>query len=44
MDLDGLGGDVVEDELLVSRLTEELRSEIQTMVDDGVRSRASVWG
>jgi len=42
--LDGLGGDVVEDELLISRLTEELRREIQTMLDDGVRSRPSVWG
>jgi len=34
----------VEDELLISRLNEELRREIQTMVDDGVRSRPSVWG
>jgi 1-acyl-sn-glycerol-3-phosphate acyltransferase len=42
--LDGLGGDVVEDELQISRLTEELRQEIQTMVDDGVRTRPSVWG
>lgn len=42
--LDGLGGDAVEDELLISRLNEELRREIQTMVDDGVRSRPSVWG
>ena len=42
--LDGLGGDVVEDELLISRLTEELRREIQTMVDDGVKTRPSVWG
>jgi 1-acyl-sn-glycerol-3-phosphate acyltransferase len=44
LSLDGLGADAVEDELLISRLTEELRSEIQTMVDDGVRSRPSVWG
>jgi 1-acyl-sn-glycerol-3-phosphate acyltransferase len=44
LDLDGLGGDVVEDELLISRLNEELRREIQTMVDDGVRSRPSAWG
>ncbi|MBW2445707.1 MAG: acyltransferase family protein [Deltaproteobacteria bacterium] len=42
--LDGLGGDAVEDELLISRLTEELRREIQTMVDDGVKTRPSVWG
>jgi len=44
LDLGGLGGDAVEDELLISRLNEELRREIQTMVDDGVRSRPSVWG
>ena len=44
LSLHGLGGDRVEDELLISRLTQELRSEIQTMVDDGVRSRESVWG
>jgi len=44
LSLDGLGADAVEDELLISRLTEELRREIQTMVDDGVRARPSVWG
>ncbi|NNL65421.1 MAG: glycerol acyltransferase [Myxococcales bacterium] len=44
LSLSGLGADAVEDELLISRLTEELRSEIQTMVDDGVRSRPSIWG
>jgi len=43
LDLHALGGDAVEDELLISRLTEELRTEIQAMVDDGVRSRPSVW-
>lgn len=43
LSLSGLGADAVEDELLISRLTEELRSEIQTMVDDAVRTRASVW-
>jgi len=43
LSLDGLGGDAVEDELVISRLTQELRSEIQTMLDDGVRSRESVW-
>ncbi len=41
--LGDLGVDAVEDELLISRLTEELRSEIQTMVDDVVRERESVW-
>jgi len=44
LDLGDLGGDAVEDELLISRLNEELRREIQTMLDDGVRSRPSVWG
>jgi 1-acyl-sn-glycerol-3-phosphate acyltransferase len=44
LSLSGLGADAVEDEILISRLTEELRAEIQAMVDDGVRSRPSVWG
>ena len=43
LSLDGLGMGAVEDELIISRLTEELRAEIQTMVDDGVRARPSVW-
>ena len=43
MALDELGQPGIEDELLIARLNEELRSEIQTMIDDGVRSRPSVW-
>jgi 1-acyl-sn-glycerol-3-phosphate acyltransferase len=36
--------DAVNDELLVSRLTEELRSRVQTLVDRGLQLRESVWG
>ncbi len=36
--------DAVNDELLVSRLTEELRSRVQTLVDRGLQQRESVWG
>jgi 1-acyl-sn-glycerol-3-phosphate acyltransferase len=32
------------DELLVSRMTEELRAEIQSMVDVDLHSRVGVWG
>lgn len=41
--LDGLAPEAAEDELLVSRLTEELRQRIQAMVDEGVRRRRSTW-
>ena len=44
IDTAGLGPESARDELLVSRLTEELRDSIQTMVDAGVRRRPSVWG
>ncbi len=36
--------DAASDELLVSRLTEELRSEVQALVDVALAERASVWG
>jgi 1-acyl-sn-glycerol-3-phosphate acyltransferase len=39
-----LGASEARDELLVSRMTEELRSEIQTMVDADLHARESVWG
>ncbi|MEN8184740.1 MAG: lysophospholipid acyltransferase family protein [Myxococcota bacterium] len=39
-----LGMEAAEDELLVSRMTEELRAEIQRAVNAGLRERASVWG
>jgi 1-acyl-sn-glycerol-3-phosphate acyltransferase len=38
-----LGRDAARDALLVSRLTEELRSRIQSLVDAGLRARESVW-
>ncbi|HVP31467.1 MAG TPA: lysophospholipid acyltransferase family protein [Myxococcota bacterium] len=41
--LQELAPEAAEDELLVSRLTEELRQRIQAMVDQGVRSRGSPW-
>jgi 1-acyl-sn-glycerol-3-phosphate acyltransferase len=39
-----LGAQSARDELLVSRMTEELRSEIQSMVDVDLHSRPGVWG
>jgi len=39
-----LGAETAQDELLVSRMTEELRSEIQSMVDVDLHSRPGVWG
>jgi 1-acyl-sn-glycerol-3-phosphate acyltransferase len=42
--LDHLEPDAVDDELLVARLTEELRAKIQTLVDLGLADRSSVWG
>jgi 1-acyl-sn-glycerol-3-phosphate acyltransferase len=39
-----LGAKTARDELLVSRMTEELRSEIQSMVDVDLHSRPGVWG
>ncbi len=41
---DRLTPDDARDELLVSRLTEELRGAIQGLVDDGLKARPSVWG
>jgi hypothetical protein len=32
------------DELLISRLTEDLRAQIQSLVDIGLAERESVWG
>jgi len=42
--LDHLGSEAADDELLVSRLTEELRAQIQTMVEQALHERPSVWG
>jgi 1-acyl-sn-glycerol-3-phosphate acyltransferase len=37
------GADAADDEILVWRMTEELRAQVQSMVEAGVRERASVW-
>ena len=42
--IEHLEPDVAEDELLISRMTEELRSRIQTLIDTGLSDRESVWG
>jgi hypothetical protein len=44
IELAGLGAAAARDELLLSRLTEDLRAEIQALVDAGLRERESVWG
>jgi 1-acyl-sn-glycerol-3-phosphate acyltransferase len=38
-----LADDAARDALLLSRLTEELRAQIQSLVDAGLRARGSVW-
>ncbi len=38
-----LSADAARDALLLSRLTEELRARIQSLVDAGLRARESVW-
>jgi 1-acyl-sn-glycerol-3-phosphate acyltransferase len=43
LDLGGFGPDAAEDELLVTRLTQELRERLQAMLSEGVRSRAAVF-
>lgn len=40
---DELGAEAAADEPLVWRMTEELRERIQSMLDDAVRRRSSVW-
>ena len=42
--LDEAEPDAARDELLVSRLTEELRSEVQRLVNGALEKRTSVWG
>lgn len=44
LSLEHLEPDAVDDELLISRLTEELRSRIQSLLDVGLSDRESVWG
>ena len=43
VDLSGYGAEAAEDEILVGRLTESVRSQIQDMLDRAVRERRSVW-
>jgi 1-acyl-sn-glycerol-3-phosphate acyltransferase len=38
-----LGPDAASDEILVWRMTEELRAGVQSMLEAGVRERSSVW-
>jgi 1-acyl-sn-glycerol-3-phosphate acyltransferase len=42
--LEHLEADAASDELLISRLTEDLRARVQGLVDVGLADRASVWG
>jgi 1-acyl-sn-glycerol-3-phosphate acyltransferase len=42
--VDHLEPEVATDELLVSRLTEETRSQIQALVDTALSDRESIWG
>jgi 1-acyl-sn-glycerol-3-phosphate acyltransferase len=42
-DLEDLPADAANDELLLARLTEQLRARVQALVDEGLASRASVW-
>jgi len=41
--IDHLPPDAASDELLISRMNEELRSEVQLLIDRGLGDRASVW-
>jgi len=41
--IDHLAPDAVRDELLISRMNEELRSTIQVLIDTGLSDRGSVW-
>jgi 1-acyl-sn-glycerol-3-phosphate acyltransferase len=42
--VDHLEPEVATDELLVSRLTEDVRSQIQSLVDAALSDRESIWG
>jgi 1-acyl-sn-glycerol-3-phosphate acyltransferase len=43
VDLEGYGAEAADDEILVGRLTEHVRAEIQGMLDHALRERRSVW-
>jgi 1-acyl-sn-glycerol-3-phosphate acyltransferase len=42
--VDHLDPEAASDELLISRVTEDLRGQIQNLVDTGLSDRQSVWG
>jgi hypothetical protein len=41
--LEAFPPEAADDELLVARLTEELRTRVQALVDDALCARSSVW-
>jgi len=41
--IDHLAPDAASDELLISRMNEELRSQVQVLIDAGLSDRSSVW-
>jgi len=41
--IDHLAPDAASDELLISRMNEDLRSKVQTLIDTGLSDRGSVW-
>ncbi len=41
--IDHLAPDAASDELLISKMNEELRSQIQVLIDTGLSDRGSVW-
>jgi hypothetical protein len=43
VDLEGYGAEAADDEILVGRLTEHVRGQIQGMLDRAIRERRSVW-
>jgi 1-acyl-sn-glycerol-3-phosphate acyltransferase len=43
MRFDGYGPEAADDHVLVGRLAERVRATIQSLLDQGVRSRKSVW-
>jgi 1-acyl-sn-glycerol-3-phosphate acyltransferase len=43
IDFGGHGAEAAEDEILVGRLAERVRGEIQSMLDRGLASRRSIW-
>ncbi len=42
--MDHLPADAASDELLISRMTADMRDRVQTLVDTGLADRESIWG